>query len=293
MINLYETLKTFPGLSLQLTCRDLLFTQYECPQIEKKEKFFIERNLIIYVIRGKRIFHKNQQSWDLGEGSCMFIKKGTHISEKPVGEDWCVMAFFMPDDFLKHLIKENNSNLPLVNLPEAAIDHVLPLHVNDISRSFFGSMLPYFTQSPSPPENLLELKFKELVLSLLSENKNRRLLSYLHQLSNENEISMEEVMQNNYTFNLTLADYAKLTSKSIPSFQREFRKIFNDTPAKWVMRKRLSRAAELLENTSLSIADITYECGFENTTHFSRIFKEKMGSSPLQFRTGLQSSKAV
>lgn len=288
MINLYETLKTFPGLSLQLTCRDLLFTQYECPQIEKKEKFFIERNIIIYVIRGKRIFHKNQQSWDLGEGSCMFIKKGTHISEKPVGEDWCVMAFFMPDDFLKQLIKDNSKNLPLVNLPEAAVDHVLPLLVNDISRSFFVSMLPYFTQSPQPPENLLELKFKELVLSLLSESRNKRLLSYLHQLSNEKEISMEEVMHNNYTFNLTLADYAKLTSKSIPSFQREFKKKFNNTPAKWIMKKRLTRAAELLENTSLSIADITYECGFENPTHFSRIFKEKMGSSPLQFRTSLQ-----
>jgi len=288
MINLYETLKTFPGLSLKLTCRDLLFTQYECPQIEKKEKFFIERNLIIYVISGRRIFHKNQQSWELGQGSCMFIKKGTHISEKPVGEDWCVMAFFMPDDFLKHLIKENNNSLPMANLPEAAVDHVLPLHVNDISRSFFASMLPYFTQSPSPPENLLELKFKELVLSLLTENKNRRLLSYLHQLGNETEVSMEEVMQNNYTFNLTLADYAKLTAKSIPSFQREFKRIFNDTPARWVIKKRLSLAAELLENTTLSISDITYECGFENPTHFSRIFKEKMGSSPLQFRTSLQ-----
>ena len=288
MINLYEILKTFPGLSLQLTCRDLLFTQYECPQIEKKEKFLIERNLIIFVIRGKRIFHKNQQSWDLGEGACMFIKKGTHIAEKPVGEDWCVMAFFMPDDFLKQLIKENSKNLPLANLPEAAVDHVLPLHVNDISRSFFVSMLPYFTQSPVPPENLLELKFKELVLSLLSENKNKRLLSYLYQLSNENEVSIEEVMHNNYTFNLTLADYAKLTSKSIPSFQREFKKIFNDTPAKWVMKKRISRAAELLENSALSIADITYECGFENPTHFSRIFKEKMGASPLQFRMSLQ-----
>ena len=194
----------------------------------------------------------------------------------------------MPDQFLRHLIKENSQGLPMANLPEAAVDHVLPLHVNDISHSFFTSMLPYFTQSPPPPENLLELKFKELILSLLTENKNRRLLSWLHQLSNETGISMEEVMQNNYTFNLTLSDYAKLTAKSIPSFQREFKRIFNDTPAKWVVKKRLSRAAELLENTTLSIADITYECGFENPTHFSRIFKEKMGSSPLQFRSSLQ-----
>ena len=84
--------------------------------------------------------------------------------------------------------------------------------------------------------------------------------------------------------NSTLAEYAKLTCKSIPTFKRDFKKIFNDTPAKWVMKKRLNLATDLLENTPLSIGEITFECGFENQTHFSRVFKEKMGVSPSQFR---------
>ena len=95
---------------------------------------------------------------------------------------------------------------------------------------------------------------------------------------------MEEIMQNNFTFNLTLVEYAKLACKSIPTFKRDFKKLFKDTPAKWVMKKRLTLATELLENTPLSVQEITYECGFENQTHFSRIFKEKVGVSPLQFR---------
>ena len=101
---------------------------------------------------------------------------------------------------------------------------------------------------------------------------------------------MEEIMQNNYAFKLTLTEYAKLTCKSIPTFKRDFKKIFKDTPAKWVMKKRLNLAAELLENTPLSIGEITFECGFENQTHFSRVFKEKMGVSPLQFRMNLQTA---
>ena len=95
---------------------------------------------------------------------------------------------------------------------------------------------------------------------------------------------MEEIMYNNYAFKLTMAEYAKLTLKSMPTFKRDFKKIFNDTPAKWVMKKRLSLAAELLQNTRLNIGEITYECGFENQTHFSRVFKDKFGLSPLQFR---------
>ncbi len=178
----------------------------------------------------------------------------------------------------------------MTNLPEAGVEHVLPLDVNELSKSFFFSMLPYFTQAPPPPENLLELKFKELILSLLSNKKNERFLSYLNNLSNDKNPSMEEVMQNNYAFKLTLAEYAKLTCKSIPTFKRDFKKIFKDTPAKWVMKKRLNLATELLENTPLSIGEISFECGFENQTHFSRVFKEKLGVSPLQFRTKLHTT---
>ena len=97
-------------------------------------------------------------------------------------------------------------------------------------------------------------------------------------------------MQNNFAFNLTLQEYAKLACKSVPTFKREFKKIFNDSPAKWVLKKRLTLATELLGNTSQTVAEIGYECGFENQTHFSRVFKEKMGASPLQFRTKLQTA---
>ena len=293
MVNLYEILKNYPSLSKQLTCRDLLFTNYECPQAERKERFFIECSYIAYVISGKRIFHKNTQTWDLKEGVCAFVKSGTHIAEKQESDEWCVMVFFMPDNFLKQLINDNRNSLPLANLPEASLDHVLPLDVNELSKSFFFSMLPYFTQDPPPPENLLELKFKELVLSLLSNKKNERFLSYLLNLSKDKNPSMEAVMQNNYAFKLTLADYAKLTCKSVPTFKREFKKIFRDSPAKWVMKKRLNLATDLLRNTGLSIGQICFECGFENQTHFSRVFKEKLGISPSKFRTDLQTTSSI
>ncbi|HMI79618.1 MAG TPA: AraC family transcriptional regulator [Ferruginibacter sp.] len=288
MVNLYEVLKNFPNLSKQLNCKDLLFTNYDCPQGDGKQRFFIECNHIAYVISGKRIFHKDKKTWDLKEGVCVFVKKGTHIAEKENGEGWCVMVFFMPDNFLKQLINENRNGLSLTNLPEAGVDHILPLDVDDLSRSFFFSMLPYFSQVPSPPENLLELKFKELVLSLLSNKKNERFLSYLNNLSNDSSPSIEEVMHNNYAFKLTMAEYAKLTCKSIPTFKRDFKKVFKDTPARWVMKKRLKLATELLENTPLSIGEICFECGFEKQTHFSRVFKEKMGVPPQQFRAKLQ-----
>ena len=293
MINIYEVLKNYPNLSRQLNCKGVLFTQYECPQTNLKEQFYVECNYIAYVISGKRIFHKNNKTWDLTEGSCVFVKKGTYTAEKPEGEKWCVMVFFIPDSFLKQLIKDNWKSLPVGHVPEANVENVLPLEVNELSKSFFFSMLPYFTQIPPPPENLLELKFKELVLSLLSNENNSRWLSWLNNLSNDKLSSMEEIMQNNYTYNLTLGDYARLACRSLSTFKREFKKIFKESPGKWITKKRLSLAAELLEKTSLSVAEIGFECGFENQTHFSRLFREKKGVSPLQFRMDLQTGQTI
>jgi len=63
MINLYQTIKSSPGYFKQLVCQDLLFTQYDCPQTRRKESFFNECNYIAYILKGKRIFHKGNQSW--------------------------------------------------------------------------------------------------------------------------------------------------------------------------------------------------------------------------------------
>ena len=263
----------------------MLFTNYECPQTTSKEKFYVECSYIAYVLSGRRIFHKNSKSWELKEGTCVFVKKGSFISEKPEHEGWCVMVFFIPDHFLKQVINEFRRSSPPGKLPVPVEDMVLPLDVNELSKSFFVSMLPYFAQSPPPPENLLELKFKELVLSLFTNQNNKHFLSYLNNFVNETSPSVAEVMQNNFAFNLTLKEFAKLACRSLPTFKRDFKKVFNSTPAKWVLKKKLELARELLEDTSKSIAEICYECGFENQTHFSRVFKEKTGTSPSQFRT--------
>ena len=293
MINIYEVLKTYPGLSRQLNCKGMLFTQYDCPQTNRKEQFYVECSYIAYVISGRRIFHKSDKSWDLAEGTCVFVKKGTYTAEKPRGEKWCVMVFFMPDDFLRQMVIDNRAGLPSLPLAAPGMESVLSLEVNDLSKSFFLSMLPYFTQALPPPENLLELKFKELVLSLLSNKNNHLLLSWINTINSDKRTSLADIMQNNYRYNLTLDQYANLALMSLSTFKREFKKTFNEAPAKWITKNRLRLAAQMLEDTSLSVAEVGFECGFENQTHFSRIFKQNMLLSPLQFRMKTHTQKEI
>jgi AraC family transcriptional regulator, exoenzyme S synthesis regulatory protein ExsA len=288
MLNLYQALKGYPPFSKQLVCRGMLFTNYDCPQVENRMQLFIEYSFIVFVLSGRRIYHWQKHSWELKEGCCAFVKKGGLIAERPGDEGWCVMAFFVPDDFLVQLVRENVNVIPGVKLPAISNEPLIMLDVNDVSQFGFLSMLPYFTQVPAPPENLIKLKFKELVLSLLINADNGSLLSYINILNNKSEIPLEQIMGNNFSFRLTVADFAKLSCKSISAFKRDFKKQFNDSPARWLMTKRLDTAKQLLETTSNSITEISMDCGFENANHFSRVFKQKVGVPPLQYRRSRQ-----
>lgn len=284
MLNLYQALKSFPPFSRQLICKGMLFTNYDCPQEVSKMQAFIEHSFILYVISGRRIYYRQQFSWELKEGSCAFVKPGGFVTEKPEGEEWCVMVFFVPDEYLLQLVKENRSILTASHPTTENVEPLILLHVNDLTQACFCSMLPYFTQTPAPPESLVELKFKELVLSLLVNPVNKELLTYINTLRSNNSFSVRQVMESNFSFNLSISDYARLSCKSISTFKREFKKQFNDSPAQWLMKKRLDMAKGLLINTSLPVSEVGLECGFENTTHFSRVFREKIGIAPMQFR---------
>ena len=91
-------------------------------------------------------------------------------------------------------------------------------------------------------------------------------------------------MEKNYTYNLALKEYARISSRSLAAFKRDFLKYYRTTPGKWLTGKRLTHARMLLNTTKQSITEIAFNSGFENISHFSRIFKEKFGLSPLQFR---------
>ena len=69
-----------------------------------------------------------------------------------------------------------------------------------------------------------------------------------------------------------------------PPLKGEFQHHYHNSPGKWLTDKRLEYAKHLLETSKKSVSEVADACGFENPAHFSRVFKEKTGMAPLQFR---------
>ena len=284
MINVYDFLKDQGEEYKKLAFKDLLFVHYQCPQIEKYFKLYTHHNYILYAISGKKRYLMPGKSFLLQEGSCAYVKKGSYKQERFFDADWVVIAFFMPDHYTQQFIKENRSLLPLKNDPNNSLEVFTPLHVNEITKSFFEGMIPYFIQKPGAPENVIELKFRELLLNLLSDHQNNSLLNYFINLSDTQKPLLHEVMEDNFMYNLSLEEFARIAQRSLAGFKREFTRQFKMPPGKWLAEKRLQYAELLLDTTQKNINEIAYDSGFENVSHFSRVFKEKFGLPPLQYR---------
>ena len=66
-----------------------------------------------------------------------------------------------------------------------------------------------------------------------------------------------------------------------------FKKYFDTTPAEYIKTRRLEKACELLERTSLLVNEIGSKCGFPDYNYFSKVFKRSYGISPREYRRGV------
>lgn len=93
--------------------------------------------------------------------------------------------------------------------------------------------------------------------------------------------------------NITLSDMSQLTNMTIPSFCRFFKKQTGKTFTQFVNEIRITHACKLLSETSRSISDICFDCGFNNFAHFNKQFKKGTEQNPSQYRAKFKQAMII
>lgn len=93
-----------------------------------------------------------------------------------------------------------------------------------------------------------------------------------------------EIMDAHLAIGLPLAQISRACNLSPGYFLKAFRSSVGMTPHRWLMKRRIERAADLLAGSKLSIAEISIACGFPDQSYFSRCFSKACGASPLDWR---------
>ncbi|MCI8303841.1 MAG: AraC family transcriptional regulator [Lawsonibacter sp.] len=91
-------------------------------------------------------------------------------------------------------------------------------------------------------------------------------------------------MEQNYYRELTVEEMADVCKLNRSYFSKIFKDNMGCPPQEFLIRLRLSKAADLMKNTNNSIGDIAALCGYPNQLHFSRAFKKRYSFSPREWR---------
>jgi AraC-like DNA-binding protein len=283
MLNLHEAVRSNPGID-KLEIGDFLFARYTCGVGEERLGLYAPTDYLVNVMTGKKTWHTSNEVWSANRGETLFFKKGAAIVDQHFEVEFCLIMCFLPDHVVKDTVREIAGSLGAWPSNVAPIESAARVE-NDVALSaFFQSMQAYFSGGEKPSEPLLRLKVKELIVSILTGGKNPAIAAYFRTMAQRDGPSMPEIMESNFRFNLSLEEYAKLCHRSLSSFKREFQSHFQEAPGKWLLRKRLDHSAALLRSSKRNVTEIAFESGFEDVSHFSRVFKQRFQLSPLAYR---------
>ena len=233
-----------------------------------------------YVYSGEMVLDNGTEDIRVGKGERVFIPRDHHITlykKTKDGERYCGI-FLM---FTRRFLREMYGKLEQRSLPAATpkLDAgVMKLPPTVELASLFGSMTPYFDPEVKPNDDFMNLKLQEGLLALLHIDE--RFAPTLFDFNERWKIDILEFMNANYMYEFTMEELAHYTGRSLATFKRDFRKISELTPEKWLIRKRLEVAYAKLKEGGKKVTDVYAEVGFKNPSHFSTAFKKQYGISP-------------
>lgn len=95
----------------------------------------------------------------------------------------------------------------------------------------------------------------------------------------------QEFVESHLNRQISLGELARIADCSLSTLRRQFQQTLRMPPYEWILQTRLQRARRLLTTTTLRIKEVAERVGFSDPFQFSRLFKERIGTSPRFFRT--------
>jgi len=229
---------------------------------------------MILVTKEKRI--------TLKKGDSFFLKRN-HLLKKikqPAknGESFKGLFLQLKSPFLKKMFAEHQIALPVnVNKSITNSNHIM-LEKHPFLDGLFMSLEQYFNTRQYPSKELMDAKLKEAVFVLLQLKP--EIGSILFDFAEPWKTNLADFMANNYKCDLSVEEFAHYTGRSLSSFKKDFARIYHETPSRWLVKKRLEEAMDLINNKGQKPSEVYLNVGFKNLSHFSTAFKRQFGYSP-------------
>ena len=200
-----------------------------------------------YVYSGEMILDNGKQQIHVGKGECVYIPRDHHITMYKRtfnGERYC--GIFL--NFTRNFLREMYAKFGQCKIPADTSKlkpEVIKLPKTAEITSLFASLTPFFDPEVKPRDDFMHLKLQEGLLALLHIDE--RFASTLFDFNEPWKIDIMDFMNKNYMYEFTMEELAHYTGRSLATFKRDFKKISDLTPEKWLIRKRLEAAYVMMQ----------------------------------------------
>jgi AraC family transcriptional regulator len=97
-----------------------------------------------------------------------------------------------------------------------------------------------------------------------------------------------EYIESNLSQDVSLADVADASATSVSSLTRGFKTALGISPHRWLLNRRIALAQRLIYESATPLSEVAASCGFADQSHLTRVFMQKVGSSPTRWRRKAQ-----
>jgi len=242
-------------------------------------------HFLTYLFSGELVIEDRNQHVVANAGECVFVRRN-HRLEMYKNSKYDEPYKGISLTFNRSLLRDFFGNFKKNKLPKKvriSDENVFKIDGRPDVASLFQSLVPYFDENVSPTNEVTDLKLQEGIHAVL--NSSDIFYPIMFDFIEPWKIDILEFLNNNYMDELTMEEIANYTGRSLATFKRDFKKISDLTPQKWLIKKRLEVAYVKLKEGG-KIKDVYMEVGFKNPSHFSTAFKQQYGVPPAEIVSG-------
>ncbi len=251
---------------------------YSCyAGINKEGEHVIPEHVLSIILTGSQTIYLGENIYNFKAGDIRFFRKNQlskFVKQPPPDGEFKSLSIRMDKETLHQFSVNHQLHMDKPYKGE----NLLLLRPNELLRKYVDSLSPYIDGSGSSNEMLTKLKVDEAVMILLETNP--ELKNVLFDFSDPGKIDLKTFMNRNYKFNADMSQFAYLTGRSLASFKRDFERIFNISPNRWIQKQRLKDAYILIKEKGYKVSDVYMDVGFKDLSHFSFAFKKVYGTAP-------------
>jgi len=258
--------------------------------IELHTHKFYEINIIT---EGTGLHHVENNSFPVKQGDFFIIPPNTKHGYSETSS-LNIFHLLLSDKFLEKYndeLKSLRGYSLLFNIePKLRVKNNLKIFPSIPSSTFMFlnteiSKLHKINREEMLSETQKSIKTLNLILELSSIVTSEDFSSTKRSIIDVKEVSkVISYIDNNYNEKITLKDLCKVSNMSRSTLLYHFNLACACSPAEYLLSVRLEKATKLLETTKLAIATIAQECGFFDSSHFTKYFFQKKGILPKDYR---------